>query len=137
MAPWNWGRKASRSTVAVPTTPPKQMINEFEWDEESPRSPICTKFNHLTPKQTGYIDRPDLVAALEDIFKSHGKLEFGIIVSSGPGVCRGRGRELTLADSFRTMDVLDSKTPQMGRSLIPMPHALASSRMQGLTESSG
>ncbi|KAK7906216.1 hypothetical protein LTR67_000942 [Exophiala xenobiotica] len=82
MAPWNWGRKASRSTVAVPTTPPKQMINKFEWDEGSPRSPVCTNFNHLTPKQTGYIDRPELVAALEDIFKSHGKLEFGIITRS-------------------------------------------------------
>lgn len=89
MAPWNRGRKAAKSIVAVPTTPPKQVIMELEWDEESPHSPICTKFNHLTPKQTGYIDRPDLLAALEDIFKSHGRLEFGIIVGSEPGGGRG------------------------------------------------
>jgi len=82
MAPWNGGFKASKHDPSVPADSSRETTAEEALEEESPRSPICIKFNQLSLRQTGYVEESELREALDDIFKNHGKLKFGLTVSS-------------------------------------------------------
>jgi hypothetical protein len=67
------------STKPAQAVPKPQPVDEDD-DDSVYRSPICAQYNTLGLKETGYIDEPKLRAALSEMFKMYGPLDFGIKV---------------------------------------------------------
>ena len=82
MGLWSWlfesPSKIQVSSVQTPTRPGRKR--EDNSSNEIPRSPVCKVKSRLGDKESGYLDQTKLRNALNDLFRQHGQLEFGLHV---------------------------------------------------------
>ena len=91
----------------------KQVKPKAE-EDDTPHSPVCQKFNRLSPKQTNYIDRERLEQALGTIFRAHGtNLNFGLKVCKRDE-CHAEIAANRQEDAQRALDFLGSRRRGMG-----------------------
>jgi hypothetical protein len=84
-------------------------------EDDTPHSPVCNKFNHLSPKQTNYIDGERLEQALGTIFRAHGtNLNFGLKVCKRDE-CHAGIAANHQGDAQRALDFLGSQSGGMGK----------------------
>ena len=92
----------------------KQVKPKAE-EDDTPHSPVCKKFNRLSPKQTNYIDRERLEHALGTIFRAHGtNLDFGLKVCKRDE-CHAEIAANRQGDAQRALDFLGSRRGGMGK----------------------
>lgn len=79
-----WFSPKAGSPVAKSSPDPRAQHTKHDDENDSTHSEQCSVYNALSLQETGYIDQATLQAALKEIFRREGPLDFGIMVGRGP-----------------------------------------------------